>query len=459
VISSQGACGASSNSWESPVVAAGLSPALSSRAPMPCAWAFLFGRQALVAGMVSTERSPVHTENSRSSDSNHRWFVLILAGLTATLAIAMPAMAMPVLFAEMSDDLGLSLVQIGAIWGAGSLAGLFTDLAGGAIGDRFGTRRTLAIGCLAIGVTGALRGFSTNFATLVSTVLLSGLMGAVVPMTLHKACGVWFSGKRLGLANGVVAAGMAFGLMTGSMVSATVLSPWLGGWRYVLFFYGGVAVVMMVPWVLTRAAPSEGAPSTNDGSTVSMRQALSHMVRLRNVWLLGAAILGVGGCVQGTLGYLPLYLREIGWPAAHADAALASFHAISLVSVFPLALLSDRLGSRKTLLVVATLMIGAGVGLLAVADGALVWVAVLLAGAVRDGYMAIFVTTVTEQDGVGAAYAGTALGLTSTLSRVGSLLAPPLGNSLASRDLRLPFVLWAAMALAGFAALYLIKEK
>jgi MFS family permease len=409
--------------------------------------------------VVSTERSPVRTENSDISDSNYRWFVLILAGLTATLAIAMPAMAMPVLFSEMSEDLGLSLVQIGAIWGTGSLAGLLTGLAGGAIGDRFGARRTLAIGCLALGVTGALRGFSSNFATLATTVFLSGLVWAVVPMNLHKACGVWFSGRRLGLANGLVSAGMALGFMTGSMVSATLLSPWLGGWRHVLFFYGGVAVVMSVPWALTRAAPGEGALRNSDGGARSMRAALSHMVRLRNVWLLGAVMLGVGGCVQGTLGYLPLYLREIGWPAARADAALASFHAISLISVFPLALLSDRLGSRKTLLVGATLMIGAGVGLLAVADGALVWVAVLMAGAVRDGYMAIFMTMVTELDGVGAAYAGTALGLTSTLSRVGGLIAPPLGNSLASYDLRLPFVFWAAMALAGFAAFYLVKEE
>jgi MFS family permease len=92
----------------------------------------------------------------RIGDSNYRRFVLILAGLTATLVIAMPGMAMPVLFSEMSEDLGLSLVQIGMIWGTGSLAGLLTGLAGGSIGDRFGTRRTLAIGCLALGVTGAL---------------------------------------------------------------------------------------------------------------------------------------------------------------------------------------------------------------------------------------------------------------------------------------------------------------
>jgi nitrate/nitrite transporter NarK len=190
-----------------------------------------------------------------------------------------------------------------------------------------------------------------------------------------------------------------------------------------------------------------------------MRQALCHVVRLRNVWLLGAVMLGVGGCIQGMLGYLPLYLREIGWPPARADAALASFHATSLASVFPLALLSDRLGSRKTLLVMAVLMTTTGVGLLAVADGAIVWVAVLMAGAVRDGFMAIFMTMVTELDGVGVRYAGTAMGLASTLSRVGNLTAPPVGNSLASHDLRLPFAFWAAMALVGFAVLSLVKEK
>jgi NNP family nitrate/nitrite transporter-like MFS transporter len=189
-----------------------------------------------------------------------------------------------------------------------------------------------------------------------------------------------------------------------------------------------------------------------------MFQALSRVVRLRDVWLLGATMLGVSGCIQSTLGYMPLYLREIGWPAARADAALASFHAISLLCVFPLALLSDRLGLRKVFLLVAVLMVATGVGLLSMVDGALVWVAVLMAGAVRDGYMAIFMTTVTELEGVGPAYAGSAMGLISTLSRVGGLIAPPLGNSLASHDLRLPFVLWAAMALFGVAVLTRVRE-
>jgi len=247
--------------------------------------------------------------------------------------------------------------------------------------------------------------------------------------------------------------------MIGSLVSATVLSPWLGGWRYVLFFYGGIAILMSIPWALTRVAPHERERLAGGSNRPSIRRTLSHVARLRDVWILGIALLGVGGGVQGLLGYLPLYLRGIEWSAARADASLAGFHAISLLAVFPLALLSDRIGSRKKLLVAATLTVAGGIGLLSIVDGVVIWIAVLMAGAVRDGYMAVFMTTTTELDGVGAEYAGTAIGLAMTLSRVGGLIAPPLGNSLAVYGPRVPFVLWAAMALLGLVVLGLAQRE
>jgi MFS family permease len=393
------------------------------------------------------------------NNKNYKWYILVLIGMTATLVMAMPGMAIPVLFAEISEDLGLNLVQVGAVWGAGSLAGLFTALLGGILGDRFGTRRTLAIGCLAIGLTGATRGFSNNFTALAGTMLLTGFIGSVIPLNLHKACGVWFSGKRLGLANGVVSAGMALGFMSGSMVSASVLSPWLGGWRQVLWFYGAVAVIISIPWALSKSAPGDSSPAKQSKDTVSIRKSLAHVARIRNVWLLGGALLGVGGCIQGLLGYLPLYLREIGWAPVRADAALASFHAFSMAAVFPIAYLSDRLDTRKWFLIAASLIISIGVGTLTIAGGAAIWLAVVFAGVVRDGFMAIFMTSVTEQKGVGSKHAGTAIGLTLTLSQLGGLIAPPLGNSLGIFDLRFPFILWAVMALLGFVTLTTLKEE
>lgn len=396
--------------------------------------------------------------NNTSRETNYRWYILTLAALTHTFSAAMPMMCLPVLFKEISVDLHLSLVQIGMIWGIGALPGVFVSLAGGAVGDRFGTRRTLTIACLLVGITGALRGLSINFITFAMTVFLFGILRPVIPMNVHKTCSVWFSKRQLGLANGTVSMGMALGFMVSSMISATILSPWLGGWRNVLFFYGAISLIIAILWHSTRPAPHDSRSATAKTGKQSLRQTVSHVLRIKNVWLLSFALLGIGGCIQGTLGYLPLYLRGIGWTEASADGALATFHGVSMLCVIPMALWSDKLDSRKKVLMVATLMTVIGVGLLAFSTGIMVWVAVIIAGFARDGFMAVFMTMVIEIRGVGATYAGTAMGLVMSLLGLGNLIAPPLGNSLATITPGLPFVFWTVMAVVGFVALALTKE-
>ncbi|RPJ36479.1 MAG: MFS transporter, partial [Chloroflexi bacterium] len=181
--------------------------------------------------------------------------------------------------------------------------------------------------------------------------------------------------------------------------------------------------------------------------------------RIRNVWLYGLAIFGIGGCIQGALGYLPLYLRGMGWQPVSADGALSAFHMVSMLFCIPITLWSDRLGTRKKVLVGAALMVAAGVGLLSVVQGPAVWIAVSMAGLVRDGFMAVFMTAILETEGVGAKFAGTATGIVMVFSGVGNLLAPPLGNSLAAIAPGLPFVFWAALTCLGLVGLLLTQEK
>ena len=396
--------------------------------------------------------------NGQPNESNYRWYILSLAALTNTLTVAVQNMCMPVLFHEIAEQLSLSLEQLGLIWGIGALPGIVTILLGGAIGDRFGTKRFLTLACLLVGLAGALRGLSNNFITLTATVFLFGLLSSAIPINVSKTCSLWFPRRQLGLANGVISMGMALGFMLGSMISATLLSPWLGSWRRVLLFYGVIAMTLSIPWYLTRPAPGVIDPTVGATSHPSMRQALRHVARIRKLWWLGLAILGIGGCIQGMLGYLPTYLKELGWPGARADGAAATFHLMSMLFVIPIALWSDQLGSRKNVLLTATLMVTMGTGLLPIADGLLVWVAVGLAGMVRDGFMAVFLTMIIETEGAGITYAGTAMGLVMVFAGIGNLLAPPLGNSLAAIAPGLPFTFWAILAMVGFFSLYTIQE-
>ena len=365
---------------------------------------------------------------------------------------------MPALFKEISEDLDLSLVQIGTVWGMIPLAGMFVVLIGGLLGDRFGVKRVLSVACFLVGLAGAVRGLSDSFIALAATMFLFGLLIAIIPVNVHKTCGIWFPRQQLGLANGVVSMGMAVGYMVGAMISATMLSPLLGGWRNVMFLYGAMSIAISILWLLTRSEPSRVESSASYASTTGFRQVLSRLIRIRGVWLLGFILLGQIGCVQGMLGYLPLYLREIGWTAASADGASAAFHGVSMMFVIPIALLSDRIGSRKAILFAATLMTAIGVGLLSVAGGTLVWAAVIIAGIARDDVIAVRMSMIMETDGVGATYAGTALGLAMTLSRLGSFISPPLGNSLAGINPGLPFIFWAALAAMALFGFRFVKE-
>jgi MFS family permease len=394
-----------------------------------------------------------HTPHVQSD--SYKWLILTLGTLTFTFVVALPQMSLPVLFDEISADIGLNLVQVGWIWGIGAGMGILVGLTGGSVVDRFGPRRTLALACLFIGIAGAARGLSNSFAMLAFTVLIAGMAQWSIPMYVHKTCSIWFSKEQLGMANGVVSVGMALGFLSGSLLAATVFSPLFGGWRNVLFVYGAVAILFGTFWWFSDEDTRNEDQLSNQ--IVTYREAIGHVIRLRNVWILCIATAGVSGGVNGMLGFLPLHLRDLGWEPAIADSTLASFHAASMLCAIPIALLSDRIGSRRGVLMAAALLIGTGTGLLGFAGGALISVAVLIAGIARDGFMAIAMTAVIEEQGIGARFAGSATGLNISVMGIASVFAPPAGNWLAKFGSGLPFLFWASLVFSGFAAYFFLR--
>jgi MFS family permease len=388
-------------------------------------------------------------------ENKYKWYILALSILTNMFVVAIPAMGMSVLAKEISQDLGLSLVQVGVVWGVGSLPAILTSLLGGAVGDKVGPKRVLIVSSLLAGVLGAARGLAVDFLSLIVIVILLGALIPFVAINSLKTVGQWFPAYQLGLANGLISMGMALGFLLGALLSATTFSPALGGWRNVLIVYGIAGAVLSIPWFFTHTLPSQ---SQVNMQSISMRAAALHVLQLKNIWLLGFTLFGVGGCIQGMLGYLPIYLRDIGWDPIRADGALSAFHTISMIFVLPVAIWSDRLGSRQRLLLLSALMVAIGTGLLGFASGIWIWLAVLMAGFVRDAFMAIYITMVIETDGVGPVYAGTATGLTLAISGVGNFIAPPLGNSLAVFWPGAPFVFWAGLTVLGMVCLSLVRK-
>jgi len=395
--------------------------------------------------------------NSKSSGSNYRWYVLSLAALTFTFTFATQQICMTVLFNEIAEDLGLSLVEVGVVWGVPSLAALFIVFIGGLLADRYGAKRVMGIACLLAGLAGAMRGIAGDFTSLALVTFFFGISVWVIPANVIKTTATWFSGRQLVVANGVVAAGMGFGFTVGAMISATILSPLLGGWENVLFLYGAISIIIGLLWLLTVRWPEQPGSAGSEGD-VPLRQVISHVFSTKAIWLLGLTLFGYIGCIQGMVGYLPLYLREIGWTATSADGTLAAFNGVSTLGAIPLALLANRLGLRKVVLFPVLLITIVGVALLPVVDNAMVWVLMIMVGIARDGFMAISFTMSIETEGIGVLYAGTAVGLVQTIFNVGPVISPPLGNSLAETNPGFPFFLWAAFGLLALVAFCFVKE-
>ncbi len=396
------------------------------------------------------------TNISHIQSKSYKWVILTISAFTFTFVVAIPQMSLPVLFDEISLELGLSLVQVGWIWGAGSVLGILVGLIGGPVGDRFGPRRTLAVACLLMGIAGAARGLSNSFAMLTATTLVTGFAQWSIPMNIHKACGIWFPREQLGMANGVVSVGMALGFLLGALLAASFFSPLLGGWRNVLFMYGAVAIAFSFIWWFSQEK-ADGDEQQNN-QNIAFMEAIWHVMHFRNVWILCIATAGVSGCVNGMLGFLPLYLRGLGWEPAVADGTLASFHAVSMFFAIPIALLSDRIRSRRGVLMAAALLIGTGTSLLGIASGVLISLAVLMAGISRDGFMAITMTTIIEEKGIGARFAGTAIGLNMSVMGIAGVFAPPVGNWLVKVGTGIPFLFWASLVLLGFVGYFFMQR-
>lgn len=393
----------------------------------------------------------------QKSSPNYRWYILAVTMFSYAAVTGAARLCMPVLFKEISDDLGLSITQVGTIWGMDPLAGIFIGLPGGLLADRFGVRRTAAVVCILAGIFGALRGISVNFISMAVTMFFFGLMAAAAPSVIPKVTAEWFGGRQLGLANAFLNIAWGVGAMAATMFSATALSPLLGSWRWVLLFFGVPCVILGLLWLTTREPDAAELPDTA-AVKVPFKEALSRVVRMKEVWIIGVMTTFIWGASMGFIGYMPLYLQNIGWTPASADSVITVFSGVTAIGVIPMVLLSDKIGSRKIVMFISIVSVILTMALIPIAGTAGIWGLVVIYAFLRSGVV-LFNVMIFEIKGVGSTYGGTATGLANTISMVGAFLAPPLGNSLAHIDPGYPFFFWAGLAALSLPMLFFIKNR
>ena len=189
----------------------------------------------------------------------------------------------------------------------------------GVLSDRYGARRMVLIGVVALALV--LAGFSlvqTVFHLYIASVLLVFLGAGTGPITYTKIIAAWFN-KRRGLALGIALIGIGVGGALAPIVSQALIGEY--GWRGAYKYLGLIVFLVSFPplFFILRDRPPKALNQTSTAQTtvqdassaedgLSVRQA----IRTKEFWLLAVGFLIVAMGNSGGLVHLPPLLTDAG---------------------------------------------------------------------------------------------------------------------------------------------------
>ena len=270
--------------------------------------------------------------------------LLLFALFTAALSLRPQLVGIGPLLPRIQSDLAVSFAWSGLLATIPLLCmGVFAPLAPYVV-RRMGTDRGLTIALLAIASFGLWRAAAQSPAGLLLTTFLVGiglaLGGTLLPMVVKQSFP-----DRPASATGTYVAGIQLGA-GGSAISAVPIANFLGGWRVSLALFSLVALGTIAVWLAARRGRKPAS------STAIPPEGTWRVLRRLRVWMIAAAF-GLQSMVfYGLMAWLPSYFIEVGWPDTLAGALVAVLNTAGLLTSLTVPRLADRLGSRRTYLIV-----------------------------------------------------------------------------------------------------------
>ncbi len=359
-------------------------------------------------------------------NSYYKWVVLSI--LFSILMLGFGGMsAIPTLYSEIDQDIGLTLTQLGATVAFFTLASPVFSPIGGVLTDKFGARLVFLIATLIVAAAGAARYFVTGPNQLIALMFAYGVGFACYGPVIPKALSAVFPAKEFGKANGIVWSAIWVGSTLAFFFGVNVLSPVFGGWRMLMIAIGVLSAIAAVIWALVFRDPvAEGSETGGSQEESGVPQesgfaSFRKVVRIGNIWWLSIYYAFCIGALLSILSLLPAVLGDRGLdnPGMLAALLTATLVASSIMG----GMLSDRFG-RKPVLVVSTIVFALSIPTLLIFSGPLLMICLVIAGAAAGPFLPVSTAMPVEMPGIGPLYAGTALGILFMIGNTGGFLGP-----------------------------------
>ncbi|HEY0826066.1 MAG TPA: MFS transporter, partial [Ramlibacter sp.] len=260
---------------------------------------------------------------------NAFWLVMLAAA--GTFALTMGArQSMGLFLPALNTSTGLGLGSISLAFAFGQLWWGLTQPFAGAMADRYGAGRVLAVGVVLLAIGTFITPLMTSTLGLIFAigVLASGGSGMAGPAVLMSASMRMIAPARRGIATGLVNAGGSFGQFATAPIAAALI---VGiGWSSAMQALALMTLLCLpAAWVLRGTSSHAGVDPAH--KPVGARQAVAGALRNPDYLLLGAGFFVCGFHVAFLAVHLPGVVEACGLPTQWGGWALAMLGLFNIV--------------------------------------------------------------------------------------------------------------------------------
>jgi MFS family permease len=169
--------------------------------------------------------------------------------------------------------------------------------------DRWCVYRLIAIGIAVWALSTLAMGLVGGLLSLVIFRLLLGVGESITFPGASKVIARHVAPENRGLANSVVAAGIALGPVVGTFAGGLMVASY--GWRTMFVIFGLITLLWVVPWMLIARRLPTFAPAGREPPV-----PIGQVARTREVWAMGIGHFGATYPLYFIIVWVPLYLTK-----------------------------------------------------------------------------------------------------------------------------------------------------
>lgn len=287
--------------------------------------------------------------------ARRRWFILGVVALAYVLSF-FQRFAPAGIAQDLAASFQTSAASLGVLAATYFYVYTLMQVPTGILADTLGPRRILALGGLIGGGGSLLFGLAPTLDLALAGRTLIGLGVSVTFIAMLKLVAVWFEESRFATIVGICMLIGNFGsVLAGAPLSGLAQTA---GWRGVFIGVGSVSLVLgVLCWLVVRDSPAaaDGVPRPRFDRTVVLSSLLA-VLKNRATWPAAFVNTGMSGAFFTFAGlWATPYLMQVhGMARAVATTHLSLWFGGFAVGCFFIGTLSDRLGRRKPVLIVAS---------------------------------------------------------------------------------------------------------